>query len=175
MQGIAAVLLTFALGSITLIADPLLTAPGSGAFEYTFSGNTVAEFGATELFVPGRYDYPFLSTYPFPYPPNFIHSVILSSSGVWTFLSQSSPCCMWEWILTPALTKVPGLGKTVYDLAVDDFFFDTELQSSRVVPGTATLTISAVPEPATLKTVQWGLGVVCLSAVAWRKRIARRI
>jgi len=174
MQTIAVVLATFTFGSITLMADPMLTAPGSGAFEYMFSGNTVAEFGATELLAPGTY---FADpTWPFPYSPDLAHVVFLDSSGVWTFLSGSSPGFMSVWNLTPVSTGVPGLGKTVYDMAVDNYYFSGELQSSRVVPGTATLTISAeaVPEPATLRTVLWGL-VVCLSAVAWRRRIARRI
>jgi hypothetical protein len=175
MQSIGAGLLTFALGSISLIAAPLLTAPGSGAFEYMFSGNTVAEFGATELFLPGKYQYPFFSTYPFPYsPPVLDMSVTLSSSGVWTFRARSTLCCWSEWVLTPSSAQVPGLGVTTYDSVVSEFF-DVTLQSSRVVAGTAKLTISAVPEPGTLWIGLWGFGVVCLSSLVWRRRITRRI
>lgn len=66
MQTRLLVLAAFVLGNTSASAEPVLTGPGSGTFEYTFVGNAIAQFGATELLTPGEYGYPPNAIFLFP-------------------------------------------------------------------------------------------------------------
>src|SRR5207248_4092617 len=138
MQAGQLVVLTFVLGNTSLIAEPVLTAPESGAFEYTFGGNTVAQFGATELLIPSAYAYPPSSPFPIS-PALFAKYVSLSDTGVWDFSSKFTLCCLDEWILTPTTANIAGPGVTVYDSVIHNFYDVAQLMSSTTVPGSATL------------------------------------
>jgi hypothetical protein len=147
-----------------------LTPAGSGSYEYTFTGNTIAEFGATQLLSPGVYDYTGL---PLPFDSGFGgRSLTLSSTGVWTFEARDLNF-IEDWILIPTTSGVPGLGTTVYDSVVFEGFAYAQLVESSPVAGSANLEIAlvpaAVPEPSTLIP----MSTLVLVGIASRKRIAQ--
>ena len=169
-----AILLTLFSTAIPLIADPILTAPGSGAFEYSFRGNTVAEFGATGLLGPGGWDYPETAVFPISAPTKIGESVGLSDGGVWNFAQHFTTCCWSFLVLTPSTLQVPGPGTTTYDSVVSSFYDTGRLVYTGNVPGTASLTITATvptPEPMTFASTLVGIGVIAALASRRRARV----
>jgi hypothetical protein len=159
MQICRAVLLTFVIGNIAAVAEPILTPAGSGAFQYTFSGNTLARFGATGVLTPGIYEYFGL---PLPFSSGFSGDYLtLSDDGVFIFESRDLDF-IEEWVLTPTTPQVPGLGITVYDSVTDNFYATGQLLSTNVVPGSASLVVSSAPEPTTPMTILVGLALAFL-------------
>ncbi|MBV8073474.1 MAG: hypothetical protein JO270_26505 [Acidobacteriaceae bacterium] len=173
MQTNRVILLALALGNMPLVAGPVLTAPGSGAFDYIFRGNTVAAFGATGLLVPGQeYNYPAGAI--FPLPPALIELVWVSDTGVWSFYSRFTLCCWTIRTLTPATPQVPGPGTTIYGSVVDSFY-DVMLENTQTIPGTASLTIVPAPEPATAATTAFAICIISILVVCANRAARGRI